>query len=1422
MPDIFDQLPSPGKGDIFDQLPAQDHAASAYLQQPQHAGMDPLAVQQAFQQLQGQGQAAKPETAEQVAQTVANQQGGLTHFGNALGQTVANPIQGAVGLVAPQTGANIRQFNALTYGPQTGVGGFLGAQAGNLVNAPLVMNPVGRALGAAEAAGNKRIDIAEERAAGQQVGTAEEIARTAGTGALDWATNAFANKIAGKVFGGLAKPAAQAAAKDVQQILAGVAKRYGTDAITNEVISHAQLAIQNKMDGKPLTEGMGKESLVAPLIQTAAFQAYHEGAPKLQQIFERARNKNAVAQGQPAPAPNAVADVGARPNEVPQAAEAKPAGTQELQAQPQGTPQAERRAPELAGYRQQIDELRSQQQALQERMQNNPALQPTPPPSHAERINELIAQAQAARAARPETPVTPEAEAARPRRTDLPLTDHPPVESTIPKRTPEELQAMAEQAKATRESQPETPTTEAGELARERMIFPPRGETGYAGPEAGAPQEQIGRGIETDQRKLEEMRANQAKAKQEGRPLDPAMEQKVQGLADALQRRISDYSARFGEEAGDDLADRLYAPPPKEERAPRLTGGKQAGALALPTHQDIVGPGSIYHEEIKPQLKKLSDAGKEIRDTFRAMTPVEAKAGNEKAQLIFREQQNVAANKLSATENAFEGARRAFDKMDEADQLEFQKRQYDNEPQATPELTAISKQMYEQNNENRKALAALGHKEASFWTDHKYNMLWENDPKRAAQLREQLGMPGVIRPGKIEGKGGFLKKATLNDFVEGLNKGLVPKYMNPIEMHLATNAEFLKYHAGVKGMEQLVHNDLITRMKSKGPIPAGWTEVPSGAKGPLNGILAEGPYKAKLAGDGPLIAPEGVARILTNITKPSAIGSSKVFKLAMDANNTATQFLLGVSGFHLKKVGQELINMNVARAMDLKMKGETSNAAKSLAGSVTSPFKAAWNGGDIQKMILGEKPAGNPTQERIIDAMKTQFKAKPDREYETSWGKKFQKAVDQGGLQGAIRAGVHAVPALNEKWMQGGVFKFVQNAKLYMGHEMVGDYLRQNPTASREELIKETAKISDHLDNVLGLMNRDNLFWNRTVRDLATLGTLSVGWNYGTAREFGGAAVDLGKGIGTLRKGGKLSDIDTRRISYALSSAALTALTGAAVTYMATGERPKKLTDLVFPPSGAKDRDGNPIRLNTGFYTSDIFEFMHDPLGTAKAKASPLVHEATDLLTNKDYRNNKIWDTDDPWYKMAGDVGKYLLKSNTPIAFQQLVDTIEGRGKLKGGLKYAGFAGVKSAPVEYSRTEAENAAHSVLQGRGKIAGESPEEGAKAGVIRDLAEEVRNNDPKAYDHIDAAIDAGKLTKKDEATIFKRSEAPTGLAGLISSSQMDARDLMKRVWPKMTAAERAEHEDAVRGKVERANLTESEREALLDQIDKGMNR
>src|SRR5262249_9503285 len=148
---------------------------------------------------------------------------------------------------------------------------------------------------------------------------------------------------------------------------------------------------------------------------------------------------------------------------------------------------------------------------------------------------------------------------------------------------------------------------------------------------------------------------------------------------------------------------------------------------------------------------------------------------------------------------------------------------------------------------------------------------------------------------------------------------------------------------------------------------------------------------------------------------------------------------------------------------------------------------------------------------------------------------------------------------------------------------------RLGPAASRDDVRVAMAKAWDSVDNRLGQMVYDNLFWNKAVKDLSMASVRSLGWNLGTIRELGGGAVDTvlaGKDLAT----GKKPEF-THRMAYLVAMPMLTGIMGAVAGYLMTGKGPDELRDYFFPKTGELDAQGRPIRLTLPSYMKDVYHY---------------------------------------------------------------------------------------------------------------------------------------------------------------------------------------------------------------------------------------
>jgi hypothetical protein len=92
---------------------------------------------------------------------------------------------------------------------------------------------------------------------------------------------------------------------------------------------------------------------------------------------------------------------------------------------------------------------------------------------------------------------------------------------------------------------------------------------------------------------------------------------------------------------------------------------------------------------------------------------------------------------------------------------------------------------------------------------------------------------------------------------------------------------------------------------------------------------------------------------------------------------------------------------------------------------------------------------------------------------------------------------------------------------------------RDNPSPTREQIRAAMGKAWDSVDNRMGQLVYDNLFWKKAAKDLAMASVRSVGWNLGSLREIPGGAIDFAKAGADVARG--RAPEFTHRMAYVTS-----------------------------------------------------------------------------------------------------------------------------------------------------------------------------------------------------------------------------------------------------------------------------------------------
>jgi len=552
--------------------------------------------------------------------------------------------------------------------------------------------------------------------------------------------------------------------------------------------------------------------------------------------------------------------------------------------------------------------------------------------------------------------------------------------------------------------------------------------------------------------------------------------------------------------------------------------------------------------------------------------------------------------------------------------------------------------------------------------------------------------------GKKWGDPAFIKARTFSLYEEAMKAGFEPKYTNPEDIMLA------RQHASdVAQMREQVLKDMVQYglgvkvVKTKGadgktkttPRPSDYTST----------------YWRSPTGDGYWIHNTANA-VMDNAFNSKSLWNEQgiagdAFRGTMLLKNAVVPVKLALSLFHPLHV----IGIDNAATMMRSSKGMLSgkvSPARWLADMTKSgllyeslPFVGkntrlgsrmleAWQG-----KIKGEYLSAADKQ-ALMYMGEGGFIPEMAAQYRTGAVDKFMSAVRQHKASALWHAPFAAIDALQrpifERWIPG--------LKIASYLHDVDMALKTDPSLLDDSLKRQLAfrKLAKSVDNRYGEMAYNTLFWNKWVKDITVGSTLSLGWNLGFIREYGGGALDVWE-AGTTKGGlgAKASKglLDKPMFVMAYTTTALAY--GGLMTYALSGQAPQGLIDYVYPQTGDKEPDGKPARVNTMFYTREfgsIYSHIKNEgviaggLDVIKSKASPLFDMMHSWATNTNFYNQEISNPNDPLYKRLEQKVAYTLSDMEPISVQSSVGG--GKSSKDIALNVAGFTKAPKYATESS------------------------------------------------------------------------------------------------------------------------------------------
>ena len=757
---------------------------------------------------------------------------------------------------------------------------------------------------------------------------------------------------------------------------------------------------------------------------------------------------------------------------------------------------------------------------------------------------------------------------------------------------------------------------------------------------------------------------------------------------------------------------------PAEDRFVRNLENELTGGPEKVASQGVQGPLRA------PEAPQRGLAGK-TREFF-APASSSSEAGETAA--IVRTRLAEQARERAVSAELFRGVERTLDRLPDEQRLDVIRRMEHGEAQATPELNAVAESLQKPMKEKWVEVVRHNPKAADDYIENYFPHLWQDEQT----ARTVYG----VKRGTVEGSKGFLKEREFPTVDVGIKAGYKLKDTNPARLAVQRMNDMDRYLMGQLIIEDLKAQGLAMSFTDIEVIPPGWQRMPG-----------------TIPNSSGLYVPQDAAMILDRYLTPGLSGA-KLYDTVRSVGNSLNQAQLSLSGFHLLFTSLDAMTSRVALGFkELAVPGMRLKGIKDvgLGFSPTTALTTATRGNNVLKAYL-RKPGFEQFNDLADAVVKAGGRATMDPFYRTG-PLGGLKQLDQTMLgqfshrmremSGKLSAGTKAlasghVPTASKEVV--GAVSEAMNAltdatsypilQYVVPRQKLGVFSRMaefeiaklGPKATEMEVTQALQRAWDSVDNRMGQLVYDNLFWNKVFKDLMMLATRSVGWNVGTAREIGGGIGEYGKALVGRQKE------FTHKMAYTASFPMVAGLYGAITQYLMTGKGPTELKDYFAPRTGKVFPDGRPERMVLASYMRDVLaatkgvgpspmapiKVTENLFEMGKHKVHPLWQSMFEMMTNEDFYGAAIRDPKDPEAKQMMDTLIFLAEQWTPLGMRQITGL--GQMPAKPGFErsYPGLSlvGITPAPAAIERSAEQQAAVQQKIDRMKLARKKQREGVK--------------------------------------------------------------------------------------------------------------
>ena len=450
-------------------------------------------------------------------------------------------------------------------------------------------------------------------------------------------------------------------------------------------------------------------------------------------------------------------------------------------------------------------------------------------------------------------------------------------------------------------------------------------------------------------------------------------------------------------------------------------------------------------------------------------------------------------------------------------------------------------------------------------------------------------------------------------------------------------------------------------------------------------------------------AVEQVATLLNNYLSPGLRNNkNKIiasgYNMVRGAGNVQNQAQLAGSLFHALNVTSDMAASTLGLGLRrLQVKGQRIRGLTDIALAGVAPITTVWQGQRIRKAYHQQLDTiTDPKLRQMVEAViAAGGRGKMDVFYYNQQLKALEKTFSDivrgsafAKIKGTMKLPFNLFGATLESLAKPLMEWYVPTGKMGLFAKLAQHEFQRAEAGqiNQEQLWERLTQSWDNVDNRMGQLVYDNLFWNKTLKDILMLAIRSTGWNLGSWREFGGAPLD----VATTQERIKRGDVWlSQKMAYTIGAVTIYSVLGAVIQYALTGEPPEEAKDYLFPKTGMKNPDGSDERLSMPTYAKDWYAWSHQPLKTAVHKIHPLWGLLGDLATNEDYFNVEVRHVDDPLLNQAGQFVGHIGESFKTISmknYEKMQRTAPG-DKWRNAL--VSITGVTSAPAYITRTPAQ-------------------------------------------------------------------------------------------------------------------------------------